>query len=231
VEALLRWNHAELGSVSPARFIPIAEQSTLIVAIGAWVLETACMQNMAWQRAGLPPARMAVNISPRQFAEEDLLQRIEGALQLSGMEPHWLELEITEGMVMQDPERVAQVLGQLRDLGVRVSLDDFGTGYSSMAQIKRFPLSTLKIDRSFVRDLANDRADRAIIEAIIALGRALSLEVVAEGVETAEQLAFLHQHRCDEMQGYYFSRPVPATDMARLLEDHRPQADKAGSPV
>jgi diguanylate cyclase (GGDEF)-like protein len=231
VEALLRWNHPELGSVSPARFIPIAEQSTLIVAIGAWVLETACMQNMAWQRAGLPPARMAVNISPRQFAEEDLLQRIERALQLSGMEPHWLELEITEGMVMQDPKRVAKVLGQLRDLGVRVSLDDFGTGYSSMAQIKRFPLSTLKIDRSFVRDLANDRADRAIVEAIIALGRALSLEVVAEGVETAEQLAFLREHRCDEMQGYYFSRPVPAAEMARLLQDHRPQAARTSSPA
>ncbi|HLL09950.1 MAG TPA: PAS-domain containing protein, partial [Rubrivivax sp.] len=232
VEALLRWNHPQLGSVSPARFIPIAEQSTLIVGIGAWVLETACLQNMAWQREGLPPARMAVNISPRQFVEEDLLQRIQRALRLSGMEPRWLELEITEGMVMQDPERVAQVLGQLRDLGVRVSLDDFGTGYSSMAQIKRFPLSTLKIDRSFVRDLANDPADRAIVQAIIALGRALSLEVVAEGVETAEQLAFLREHRCDEMQGFYFSRPVPAPDMARLLRDHRLQAQGgAATPV
>jgi diguanylate cyclase (GGDEF)-like protein/PAS domain S-box-containing protein len=217
VEALLRWTHPELGAVSPARFIPIAEQSALIVSIGTWVLETACRQNVAWQQAGLPPTRISVNISPRQFAEDDLLQCIEHALARSGLAPQWLELEITEGMVMHDTERAAQVLGRIRQLGVRVSIDDFGTGYSSLAQIKRFPISTLKIDRSFVRDLAHDGADRAITEAIIAMGRALGLEVVAEGVETAEQLAFLREHRCDEMQGYLLSRPVPADDLAQLL--------------
>jgi len=181
------------------------------------VLDTACRQNVSWQRAGLKPVRVSVNISPRQFAADDLLQGIELALQRSGLEPCWLELEITEGTVMHDAERAAQVLGEIRKLGVRVSIDDFGTGYSSLAQIKRFPISTLKIDRSFVRDLAYDGADRAIAEAIIAMGRTLGLEVVAEGVETAEQLAFLRQHRCDEMQGYLLSPPVPAEDLARLL--------------
>ena len=216
-EALLRWTHPELGSVPPASFIPIAEQSALIGTLGTWVLDTACRQNVSWQRAGLKPVRVSVNISPRQFAADDLLQGIELALQRSGLEPCWLELEITEGTVMHDAERAAQVLGEIRKLGVRVSIDDFGTGYSSLAQIKRFPISTLKIDRSFVRDLAYDGADRAIAEAIIAMGRTLGLEVVAEGVETAEQLAFLRQHRCDEMQGYLLSPPVPAEDLARLL--------------
>lgn len=216
-EALLRWSHPELGSVPPASFIPIAEQSALIGTLGTWVLDTACRQNVSWQRAGLKPVRVSVNISPRQFAADDLLQGIELALQRSGLEPCWLELEITEGTVMHDAERAAQVLGEIRKLGVRVSIDDFGTGYSSLAQIKRFPISTLKIDRSFVRDLAYDGADRAIAEAIIAMGRTLGLEVVAEGVETAEQLAFLRQHRCDEMQGYLLSPPVPAEDLARLL--------------
>lgn len=216
-EALLRWSHPELGSVPPASFIPIAEQSELIGTLGTWVLDTACRQNVSWQRAGLKPVRVSVNISPRQFAADDLLQGIELALQRSGLEPCWLELEITEGTVMHDAERAAQVLGEIRKLGVRVSIDDFGTGYSSLAQIKRFPISTLKIDRSFVRDLAYDGADRAIAEAIIAMGRTLGLEVVAEGVETAEQLAFLRQHRCDEMQGYLLSPPVPAEDLARLL--------------
>ena len=216
-EALLRWTHPELGSVPPASFIPIAEQSALIGTLGTWVLDTACRQNVSWQRAGLKPVRASVNISPRQFAADDLLQGIELALQRSGLEPCWLELEITEGTVMHDTERAAQVLGEIRKLGVRVSIDDFGTGYSSLAQIKRFPISTLKIDRSFVRDLAYDGADRAIAEAIIAMGRTLGLEVVAEGVETAEQLAFLRQHRCDEMQGYLLSPPVPAEDLARLL--------------
>ena len=216
-EALLRWTHPELGSVPPASFIPIAEQSELIGTLGTWVLDTACRQNVSWQRAGLKPVRVSVNISPRQFAADDLLQGIELALQRSGLEPCWLELEITEGTVMHDAERAAQVLGEIRKLGVRVSIDDFGTGYSSLAQIKRFPISTLKIDRSFVRDLAYDGADRAIAEAIIAMGRTLGLEVVAEGVETAEQLAFLRQHRCDEMQGYLLSPPVPAEDLARLL--------------
>lgn len=216
-EALLRWTHPELGSVPPASFIPIAEQSALIGTLGTWVLDTACRQNVSWQRAGLKPVRVSVNISPRQFAADDLLQGIELALQRSGLEPCWLELEITEGTVMHDAERAARVLGEIRKLGVRVSIDDFGTGYSSLAQIKRFPISTLKIDRSFVRDLAYDGADRAIAEAIIAMGRTLGLEVVAEGVETAEQLAFLRQHRCDEMQGYLLSPPVPAEDLARLL--------------
>lgn len=217
MEALLRWNSPHLGAVPPSRFIPVAEQSALIVPIGRWVLQQACTQAVAWDRAGLPPVRMAVNLSARQFADADLLSDIEKTLAASGLPPQRLELEITESMVMRDADHAARVLEQVKRLGIRVSIDDFGTGYSWLAQIKRFPIDALKIDRSFVRDLATNPADRAITEAIIAMGRALGLEVVAEGVETAEQLAFLQQHPCDEIQGYYFSRPLPADEAATLL--------------
>jgi len=224
VEALLRWNNAQMGSVSPARFIPVAEQTGLIVPIGRWVLHTACAQNVAWQRQGLPPLRVSVNLSARQFAEDDLVADITAALAASGMDPQWLELEITESMVMQDTERSSQVLARLRRLGVSVSIDDFGTGYSSLAQIKRFPISALKVDRSFIRDLAHDAADRAITEAIIALGKTLGLAVVAEGVETDEQLQFLRERGCDEMQGFHFCKPVPPAELQLLLERLRAEA-------
>jgi len=220
VEALLRWQHPDLGLVSPMQFIPIAEETGLIVPIGRWVLQTACAQNVSWQREGLPNVCMAVNLSARQFADEDFLKDISAALEHSGMKPELLELELTESMVMQSPERATKLLAAVKQLGVRIAIDDFGMGYSSLAQIKRFPIDTLKVDRSFIRDLAGNAEDRAITEAIIAMGKTLSLTVVAEGVETQEQQTFLLNHACDAMQGYYFSRPVPQEQFASFLRQH-----------
>jgi diguanylate cyclase (GGDEF)-like protein len=220
VEALLRWQHPDLGMVGPTRFIPIAEETGLIVPIGRWVLQTACAQNVAWQREGLPPVCMAVNLSARQFVDENFLKDITAALEGSGMNPELLELELTESMVMQNPERAAKLLAAIKRLGVRIAIDDFGVGYSSLAQIKRFPIDTLKVDRSFIRDLAENAEDRAITEAIIAMGKTLSLTVVAEGVETQEQQAFLSEHACDEMQGYYFSKPIAHDEFGNLLREH-----------
>jgi diguanylate cyclase (GGDEF)-like protein/PAS domain S-box-containing protein len=220
VEALLRWHNPELGQVSPAQFIPIAEETGLIVPLGNWVLKTACRQNVAWQREGLAPVCMAVNLSPRQFADPDLVATIAAVLGDTGMAPELLELEITEGMVMHNTGRAVQLLGAIKQLGVRIAIDDFGTGYSSLAQLKRFPIDTLKVDRSFIRDIPGDSEDRAIAQAIIAMGRSLSLTIVAEGVETQEQEAFLRQHCCDQMQGYYFSKPIPPEQFAELLGTH-----------
>ena len=223
VEALLRCNHPELGVVAPAQFIPLAEETGLIVPIGKWVLHTACAQNVAWQRQGLPPLCMAVNLSWRQFSEEDLLSDIVAALDETGLEPSLLELELTESMVVQNPERATRVLAAIKNLGVRLAIDDFGVGYSSLAQIKRFPIDTLKVDRSFIRDIPQNTDDNAIAEAIIAMGKTLSLTIVAEGVETPEQEKFLREHACDEMQGYYFSRPISADKFAELLRQHVPK--------
>lgn len=220
VEALLRWHSPTLGDVPPVQFIPIAEETGLIVPIGRWVLKMACLQNVAWQRQGLPAVCLAVNLSARQFTDNDLLRDIDAALQESGMAPELLELELTEGMVMQNPERAVQLLRAIKAKGVRLAIDDFGTGYSSLSQIKRFPIDTLKVDRSFIRELHNDAEDRAITEAIIAMGRTLSLTVVAEGVETEEQATFLRERACDEMQGYFFSRPAPPEHFADLLSHH-----------
>ncbi len=222
VEALLRWQNAELGSVSPAQFIPLAEETGLIVPIGRWVLKTACAQNVAWQRLGLLPLRMAVNISARQFADPNFLNDIAAAAEEAHMAPRFLELELTEGMVMQNAERASQVLAAIKQMGVRIAIDDFGTGYSSLAQIKRYPIDTLKIDRSFIREIPTDAEDKAITEAIIAMSKTLSLTVVAEGVETQEQATFLRRHGCDEMQGYYFSKPVSPDQFAELLAKHIP---------
>ncbi|MBI1964771.1 MAG: EAL domain-containing protein [Betaproteobacteria bacterium] len=220
VEALLRWQHPDLGLVAPVQFIPIAEETGLIVPIGKWVLQTACAQNVAWQREGLPPLCMAVNLSARQFADENLLADITAALEQSGMRPELLELELTESMVMQNPQRAIETLTAIKRMGVRIAIDDFGVGYSSLAQIKRFPIDTLKVDRSFIRDLAENAEDRAITEAIIAMGKTLSLSVVAEGVETQEQQTFLLDHACDAMQGYYFSRPIAEDQFASFLRQH-----------
>jgi len=222
VEALLRWDNPELGSVSPAQFIPAAEETGLIVPIGKWVLRTACLQNVAWQQQGLPPICMAVNLSVRQFSDEDLLCDLAEILAETGMAPELLELEITEGMVIQNPAQAVKLLSAIKALGVRLAIDDFGTGYSSLGQLKNFPIDTLKVDRSFIRDLATNTEDKAITEAIIAMGKTLSLTVVAEGVETQEQEAFLRAHACDEMQGYYFSRPIPGDEFAELLRGHVP---------
>ncbi len=217
VEALVRWQHPELGMVPPGQFIPLAEETGLIVPIGKWVLETACRQNVAWQREGLPPLRMSVNLSARQFADEALLEDISAALKESGMAAELLELELTESMVMQNAERAGEVLEAVKRLGARIAIDDFGVGYSSLTHLKRFPIDTLKVDRSFIRDIPQDSEDKAITEAIIAMGKSLKLTVVAEGVETLEQQTFLQDHDCDEMQGFYFSKPIPSGQFAELL--------------
>jgi diguanylate cyclase (GGDEF)-like protein/PAS domain S-box-containing protein len=222
VEALLRWTNAQLGEVMPAQFIPIAEETGLIVPIGKWVLRTACAQHVAWIREGLPAVPMAVNLSPRQFADPELTGEIAAALSEAGMAAGMLELEITESMVMHHPERAVHLLRAIKDLGVRLAIDDFGTGYSSLAQLKRFPIDTLKVDRSFIRDIPKDVEDMAITQAIIAMGKTLGLTVVAEGVETAEQRAFLHSHGCDQMQGHHFSKALEAGQFAALLRPHGP---------
>jgi EAL domain-containing protein (putative c-di-GMP-specific phosphodiesterase class I) len=216
-EALLRWWNPELGSVSPTQFIPVAEDSGLIVPIGKWVLRAACEQNVAWQRRGLKPIVMSVNMSLRQFKDPALLDDIADVLAETGLAPSWLEIEITESMIMHNVDLAAAKAEAMRDLGGRLAIDDFGTGYSSLSQLKRFPIDTLKVDRSFVRDIPSNAEDRAITEAIIALGKALGVTVVAEGVETAEQRDFLRANACDEMQGFYFSRPSHPDAVADLL--------------
>jgi diguanylate cyclase (GGDEF)-like protein len=218
VEALLRWTLPDLGVVSPMQFIPLAEETGLIVPIGRWVLMQACAQNMAWRRQGLPPMSMAVNLSPRQFSDENLLQDIDAALGASGMPAELLQIEITESMMMHNVGRAIELLDIIRSRGVRLAIDDFGTGYSSMSLMKKFPVDTIKIDRSFVQDLPHDSEDKAIAEAIISMGKALGLTVIAEGVETADQARFLREHDCDEMQGYLFSRPVPAGAIPELIQ-------------
>lgn len=220
VEALLRWNNARFGQVSPAVFIPMTEETGLIVPIGEWVLMTACKQNVEWQRNGMPPIGMAVNISARQFISKNLLAIIKDALDQSGMQPELLELEITESMVMNHVDQAVALMQEIKALGARIAIDDFGTGYSSLAQLKRFPIDTLKIDRTFVREIAHDNEDQAITEAIIAMGKSLSLTIVAEGVETADQQDFLRSRGCDEMQGFYFSKPLPPSDFFSLFDKH-----------
>jgi diguanylate cyclase (GGDEF)-like protein len=227
VEALLRWRHPELGLVFPANFIPLAEESGLIVPIGDWVLQAACRQNKAWQDAGLPPITMAVNVSARQFRQAEWIDRVADAMSTSGLLASFLELELTESLIMQDLKQAVEKMQQLRAMGLALAIDDFGTGYSSLGALKRFPLARLKIDRSFVQDIATDEDDKAIVMAVIELGHRLNLKVLAEGVETEEQLAFLRQCHCDEMQGYLFSQPVPPAEIAELLarQDGSERAD------
>ncbi|RZI44537.1 EAL domain-containing protein [Herbaspirillum sp. HC18] len=217
-EALLRWHNDELGNVPPAFFIPLAEEIGVIIPIGKWVLKTACEQNMAWQRMGLPPVSMAVNLSVRQFTDEHLLDDIAAILRETGMSPHLLELEITEGMVVHDPEHAKRLLHAIKQMGIRLAIDDFGAGYSSISQLKHFPIDTLKVDRSFIRDIAHNMSDKAITEAIISMGKTLNLTVVAEGVETEEQESLLRSQACDQMQGYLFSKPVTPEKFAALLQ-------------
>ncbi|NHZ66865.1 bifunctional diguanylate cyclase/phosphodiesterase [Massilia genomosp. 1] len=231
VEALIRWEHPEHGVVSPMRFIGLAEESGLIVAIGDWVLHTACRQNKAWQDAGLGPVTMSVNVSPRQFEEKRLVERVAAALRESALPPSALELEVTESLIMRDLSQSVEKMRELKAMGISLSIDDFGTGYSSLSALKSFPISTLKIDKSFVRELADNPDDQAIAKAVISLGHMLKLRVIAEGVETEQQCTFLRDNDCDEMQGYLFSRPVPPAQIALLLEEQaRMQAgcDSAG---
>jgi EAL domain-containing protein (putative c-di-GMP-specific phosphodiesterase class I) len=217
-EALLRWWHPSKGLMPPAKFIPLAEQTGLIVPIGEWVLKTACAQNKAWRNAGLAPIRVAINLAARQFSDQDLVRKIEQILRQTGLDPEGLELEITEGTVMEDTETAIKILNDLKGMGLQVAIDDFGTGYSSLTYLKQFPIHTLKIDQSFVRDITTDRHDASIVATIIGLGHSLNLKVVAEGVETEEQLRMLRSSRCDEFQGYLTSKPLPAREFEALLE-------------
>ncbi|MBF0324692.1 MAG: EAL domain-containing protein [Alphaproteobacteria bacterium] len=211
-EALIRWRHPELGIIGPDKFIPVAEQTGLIVEMGRWVLESACAELRSWDKQGLPPLRLGVNISGRQFHEADLADTVAGVIADSGINPRQLDLELTESMLMADGESTLRLLRQLADLGVSLSIDDFGTGYSSLAYLKRFPVNTVKIDRAFVRDLDHDEDGRVIANAIISLAHSLSLSTIAEGVETESQAALLARHGCDEIQGFLIGRPVPAAD-------------------
>ncbi len=223
-EALVRWQHTERGLVLPGEFIPLAEQTGLIVPLGEWVLRTACAQNKAWQEAGFPPLRVSVNLSMRQFLQSDLVQMVARALHETGLAPRYLELEITESVASQQPDVAILVLRQLREMGVHISVDDFGTGYSSLNYLKRFPIHTLKIDRSFVNELTTDPNDVAIASAIITLAHSLNLDAIAEGVETEEQLAFLKQRQCDEFQGFLLAKAVPAEALERMLAQESPLA-------
>jgi diguanylate cyclase (GGDEF)-like protein len=209
VEALVRWHHPKLGIIRPDLFIPNAESSSVIVQIGELVMEKACRQLAAWQRRGLPGLRVSVNLSARQFLESDLLKRTKAVLESTGLDPQTLEFEITESVAMDDAERSTEIMKGLRDVGIRFCLDDFGTGYSSLGYLKRFPIDTLKIDQSFVRDIMLKPDDATIVKTMIAMAHSLSLDVCAEGTETKEQLEFLSRHDCDRVQGHYYSAPVP----------------------
>ncbi|MBI1921775.1 MAG: EAL domain-containing protein [Geobacter sp.] len=221
MEALLRWQSPEMGLIPPGRFIPLAEETGLIVPIGEWVLKSACLQNKAWQDAGFPPLVVAVNLSTRQFRKEGLDEMVALTLEETGLEPRWLELEIVESMLMHDEEGAEATLSKLKEHGIRLTVDDFGTGYSSLGRLKRFPFDKLKIDQSFVRDITINPDSAAIAAAIIALGHRLNLRVIAEGIETEGQLSYLRSHGCDEMQGFHFSRPVPPQAFEQLLREKR----------
>ncbi len=221
MEALIRWQHPEKGMVNPADFIPLAEETGIIIPLGEWVLSQACQQTRRWQEEGLGPMRVSVNLSARQFQDKELLEMVESVIRETGIEDGMLELEITETTIMQDIERTIETLWQLRDLGALLSIDDFGTGYSSLNYLKRFPLDILKIDRSFITDITTDSNDRAVVEAIVSLSRHLKMKVVAEGVETKEQLDFLREQRCHEIQGYYLAKPLPVDEFRDFVRKYR----------
>jgi EAL domain-containing protein (putative c-di-GMP-specific phosphodiesterase class I) len=226
VEALIRWQHPELGLVPPLQFIPLAEETGLIIPIGRWVMQEACAQNVKWLTQGVPPLSMAVNLSGRQFVDESLIGDIRDALESSGMDPNLLVIELTESMVIHNFELATRILTALKKIGVKIAIDDFGTGYSSLAQLKHFPIDTLKVDRSFIRDLPTNAEDRAITRAIIDMGKSLSLTVVAEGVETDEQKDFLANNFCDEIQGFHFSKPIAPDDFVKLWQAQAPRPGK-----
>ncbi|GAB2867174.1 hypothetical protein GCM10027277_40190 [Pseudoduganella ginsengisoli] len=218
-EALIRWQHPVMGTVSPDRFIPLAEETGMVVPIGDWVIQAVCAQQAQWQREGQRIVPIAVNLSALQFRESNVLQTISGALEQHGLDPRWLEVELTESLVMHDPEAAQQTMRQFGELGLRISLDDFGTGYSSLAYLKRFPFHYVKIDRAFVTELTNNPDDAAIATAIIAMAHSLRMSVIAEGVETEAQMQFLRSRHCDYLQGFYFSRPVPAEKFNKMVQD------------
>ena len=221
-EALLRWNHPQRGLILPAKFITLAEETGLIVPIGEWVLRTACAHNSAWQRAGYRPLRVSVNISPSQVTRENFSHTVAQVLSETGLDPQWLQLELTEEILIEDPEATSKILNELHQLGVWIAVDDFGTGYCCMSYVDRLPLRMLKIDRSFVSSLNDERTGRAeIVKAVITMAHSLALEVTAEGVESEEQLAFLRSQRCDQIQGFLFSRPLCPEAFTELLREGR----------
>jgi EAL domain-containing protein (putative c-di-GMP-specific phosphodiesterase class I) len=231
VEALLRWNHREMGWVSPAQFIPLAEESGLVCELGDWVLEETCRQRAAWARQGLQALkdmRVAVNISARQLHHGDLVDRVVALCAQHGVAPAGLELELTESVIMANPEEIAVVFARLRRLGVRVAADDFGTGYSSLAYLRRLPIDVLKVDRSFVQNSVRDEVDAEIVRTIVALARALRLETVAEGVETEPQAELLRRCGCAQAQGYLYARPMPPAQLADWMSVASHQAVPAG---
>jgi diguanylate cyclase (GGDEF)-like protein len=218
-EALVRWKHPRLGLLSPLEFIPIAEETGLIVPIGEWILENVCVQGKTWNEMGLSPFRMTVNLSMRQFAHDAVLKTVLNALEKSDLDPDHLELELTESIVMQNAEQTIVTLHELKSAGIQISLDDFGTGFSSLSYLKNLPLNRLKLDRSFVSGLAKETKNESISKAIIGIAHSLSLKVIAEGVETFDQLELLRSWKCDEVQGFLFSRPIPVEEITRLMTD------------
>jgi EAL domain-containing protein (putative c-di-GMP-specific phosphodiesterase class I) len=217
LEALIRWEHPNDGIILPGEFIHLAEETGLIVPIGEWVLRAACLQIKAWQESGYPPVHVAVNISGRQFRHVDLVRTVDQTLDETGVDPRLLSLEITESVIMHEVESTLETLYELTRMGVQLAIDDFGTGYSSLGYLKRFPIAKLKIDRSFIRDVTSNSNDAAIVSSIIALGLGMNMEVIAEGVETVEQLRFLSEKGCRIGQGYLFSEPLPPADVVRFL--------------
>jgi EAL domain-containing protein (putative c-di-GMP-specific phosphodiesterase class I) len=222
VEALLRWYHPEEGLISPIELIPQLEELGLMVEVGDWVLRTACAQNVAWQEQGLPAIRVAVNLSAQQFYRGDIAASVERTLRETGLRPEYLELELTESLTLDDSELTITIMRNLKRIGVSLSLDDFGTGWSSLSYLRRFPLDRIKIDRSFMRDIASDSVAEAVVQSILNLGSNLGLSCVAEGVETLQQLDYLRQQRCGEIQGFLFSRALPAEECDTLLSSEKP---------
>jgi EAL domain-containing protein (putative c-di-GMP-specific phosphodiesterase class I) len=220
-EALIRWQHPENGMIAPNVFIPTAEDTGLIKVIGQWVLSEACRQNKAWQAMGLRPIPVAINVSAVELRHSGFLNEVSKVLLQSGLNPQYLELEVTETVAIHGDSEGIRDLISLKDMGVRLSIDDFGTGFSSLSYLKRLPIDTIKIDKSFIRDIKTDANDAAIITAIIKMSHSLNFKVIAEGVETAEQLAYLKQYECDEIQGFYFSQPLTAEDFSALLQSER----------
>jgi len=228
IECLLRWQHPTLGLVPPDQIVPLAEETGLIVPIGKWALRTACLQARKWAEQGLPLMRMAVNLSARQFMSATLLDDVMGTIAETGMDPRFIELEVTESVMMPEPEQAVRLLRDLKAIGVRLTIDDFGTGYSSLAYLKRLPIDSVKIDASFVRGIPVDASDVAITETILAMSGSLGLKVVAEGVETRDQMNFLERRGCDEMQGYYFSKPLPAEQLTVYLQQQEVVSGEGG---
>jgi diguanylate cyclase (GGDEF)-like protein len=228
MEALLRWQHPDLGVVAPHQFLAVAEESGLIVPIGRWVLKTACLQNVAWQKRGLPPLCIAVNLAARQFYDEALIPDVCAILEATGMEPNLLELEFTEALLINRVEDTLRILTALKALRIRIAIDNFGTGYSSLATLQKFPLDTIKIDRSLIRDIKGPADETGLANAIIAIGKSLSVTVVAQGVETRDQAEYLRTHACDELQGFYFERPLPGEESTRLLLAQAPEITYVG---